>query len=163
MNRQPFQSAHSVRSGTMAGGDTYVIIYLFQSTHPVQSGTSWHTCQRLCWRNFNPPTPRGMGPALTITSTLPRANFNPPTPRGMGRVRLDPEDRLLVISIHPPLAGWDSKNTQKYYYVCPFRRLIRYPTIYLWPDIEPKNHISALISVRTIRIQYDYLRFAHKL
>ena len=59
----------------------------FQSTHTARGGTSYHLWARLKTSDFNPPTPRGVGPAISFDSSM-EANFNPPTPRGVGPVCL---------------------------------------------------------------------------
>ena len=123
----------------------------FQSTHPVWGGTpcsiqavhrkhiSIHP-PRVGWdcfasnfcgvrRNFNPPTPCGVGlflpttpqGAVDISIHPPRVgwdhvsppfpstppHFNPPTPCGVGLPRRWPQFRQRPISIHPPRVGWD--------------------------------------------------------
>ncbi len=77
-----------------------------KSTHPAQGGTEYGSLSPPPARNFNPPTPHGVGPRLKgglhcidgFQSTHParggtRSNrcfrrnryFNPPTPHGVGR------------------------------------------------------------------------------
>ena len=56
----------------------------FQSTHPVWGGTARSASARSHRRNFNPPTPCGVGRRHHRLGRWQRANFNPPTPCGVG-------------------------------------------------------------------------------
>ena len=123
-----FQSTHPVRGGTIwiplryslfqisihpprAGWDHIFRHSKIQqsliSIHPPRAG--WDlTCGRnpACRRNFNPPTPCGVGrqfPSLAVSIF----NFNPPTPCGVGLPCTPPQFDTPAISIHPPRAGWD--------------------------------------------------------
>ena len=56
--------------------------------------------------DFNPPAPCGAG-RRRYRDLFCERNFNPPAPCGAGRLVHDYEHILLMISIHPPLAGRD--------------------------------------------------------
>ena len=56
-----FQSTHPVRGGTIAHAGT-AFGTGFQSTHPVRGGTTPSGAKLIIIRNFNPPTPCGVGP-----------------------------------------------------------------------------------------------------
>ena len=56
----------------------------FQSTHPVWGGTPHKLVYHTGPLNFNPPTPCGVGPAITH-ELVNHTDFNPPTPCGVGR------------------------------------------------------------------------------
>ena len=108
----------------------------FQSTHPVRGGTRSYDQRQRGSGNFNPPTPCGVGPesaredfiSTLFQSTHPvrggtascpahtttSHDFNPPTPCGVGQSVLTLHVSETMISIHPPRAGWDSKNTQDF-------------------------------------------------
>ncbi len=60
-------------------------------------------CARL---HFNPPTPRRVG-RIYITSIAIYSHFNPPTPRRVGPEAEYSAGHKFIISIPPPLAGWD--------------------------------------------------------
>ena len=50
--------------------------------------------------DFNPPTPRGVGPGAAFRHPRPSWNFNPPTPRGVGLACLPIGDNVL--DFNPP-------------------------------------------------------------
>ena len=100
-----FQSTHPVRGGTLAHLAIIREAFIFQSTHPVRGGT-WFPGRfpsrrhisihppRAGWdlmilddlgveRNFNPPTPCGVGPGSRFFE-VEQSDFNPPTPCGVG-------------------------------------------------------------------------------
>ena len=57
-------------------------------------------------QNFNPPTPRGVGPRSPIRLTRPNRHFNPPTPREVGLVAYRAKaQRELFQSTHPAWGG----------------------------------------------------------
>ena len=58
---------------------------MFQSTHPVWGGTSAYAREPDSKKDFNPPTPCGVGHSSVISSGQ-IFNFNPPTPCGVGRI-----------------------------------------------------------------------------
>ena len=79
----------------LAGWDDMILTDLpygmtFQSTHPLRGGTSRPTVARRCADEFQSTHPLRGGTGRLTSCKL------------SGR-----------ISIHPPLAGWDSKNTQE--------------------------------------------------
>ena len=122
-----FQSTHPLRGGTeiaatcitaidisihppLAGWDDFSVIVMNLvgiSIHPPLAGwdVSWSALLR--WPlNFNPPTPCGVGPSMSIMVLL-GSYFNPPTPCGVGPLHQPCRAAESFISIHPPLAGWD--------------------------------------------------------
>ena len=108
--------------------DGYLIQPSFPSTHPVWGGTPPRKPAGMRKRNFNPPTPCGVGLMHGSAASLDR-NFNPPTPCGVGQAKMASNSRWdqfqsthpvwggttrggvvvppLSISIHPPRVGWD--------------------------------------------------------
>ena len=103
--------------------DGMIAIYGFQSTHPARGGTYDVLAQMMeDAKNFNPPTPRGVGPKRrayyqanrefqsthparggTILGGDPQRhglNFNPPTPRGVGRCNIT--DLPVYAHFNPP-------------------------------------------------------------
>ena len=104
--QKQFQSTHPVWGGTdlerMTSSDGRISIHpprvgwdgaapifaprkeRFQSTHPVWGGTGLRLFLRPERRDFNPPTPCGVG-LTTRKANANIHNFNPPTPCGVGR------------------------------------------------------------------------------
>ena len=83
-----FQSTHSMRSGTH--DDQLVTIDDMISIHPLHAEWDQHGgILSRCHRNFNPPTPCGVGPGPSSTSSVPS-----------------------TISIHPLHAEWDNVSWQ---------------------------------------------------
>ena len=82
-----FQSTHPLRGGTEI---TVVILNraTFQSTHPLRGGT------------------------MTACSSSRISTFQSTHPLRGGTFQLFRPGLALIISIHPPLAGWDSKSIQ---------------------------------------------------
>ena len=80
---QKFQSTHPVWGGTKLPGIS-IVSNIFQSTHPVWGGTADLRISAKHLRDFNPPTPCGVGPVL-----FSELHF------------------AFDISIHPPRVGWD--------------------------------------------------------
>ena len=127
----PFQSTHPVWDGTPAGGSLRASPQIsihpsrvgwddvtgiwdqwapkFQSTHPVWDGTTATWRWRWMTKNFNPPIPCGMGPALCRLCLPANRHFNPPIPCGMGLVRRRCFFGRSAISIHPSRVGWDAR------------------------------------------------------
>ena len=144
-----FQSTHPVWGGTSVVGFP-AEIFQFQSTHPVWGGTAGKRSQRrreqisihpprVGWdnsvlnalsasRNFNPPTPCGVGPDVNrLTSRRrgfqsthpvwggtrncyfrerPAGYFNPPTPCGVGlEIVHKVTDTIKFQSTHPVWGG----------------------------------------------------------
>ena len=56
--------------------------------------------------DFNPPTPCGVG-QMAICSAMRKFYFNPPTPCGVGQEFFAAIGGVGCISIHPPRVGWD--------------------------------------------------------
>ena len=79
------------------------------SIHPPREG--WDDVGILFFRlagDFNPPTPRGVGPGLVRPVPAER-DFNPPTPRGVGRVPAVPDvGEVGFQSTHPARGGTGS-------------------------------------------------------
>ena len=88
---------------------TLTILIEFQSTRPLRDGT--HVPLPLIGRkpNFNPPAPCGTGPHLSA-SPLTRIQFQSTRPLRDGTQLRIQFLRVILISIHPPLAGRDSKK-----------------------------------------------------
>ena len=86
---------------------TGLLGFVFQSTRPARGGT-WDVAQG--FNHFNPPAPRGAGPAASCGLLRPPADFNPPAPRGAGRYRDDTDSARTHISIHPPREGRDGNK-----------------------------------------------------
>ena len=104
-----FQSTHPARGGTVSESVKALQVVTFQSTHPARGGTMGMIARSVIGGDFNPPTPRGVGPVFiariydrgSISIHPPREGwdlrtlawrwsisyFNPPTPRGVGRAR----------------------------------------------------------------------------
>ena len=146
-----FQSTHPVWGGT-SYGTLRGANFTFQSTHPVWGGTHAGLLQslyllpisihppRVGWdaradfkrqakKNFNPPTPCGVG-RIFYDYRRCWLYFNPPTPCGVGRLAFchflghqtfqsthpvwggtlswAPQTDFVYISIHPPRVGWDT-------------------------------------------------------
>ena len=133
---QPFQlrfgiSIHPPHAGwDSASGPSSCSCVSFQSTHPMRGGTLNSRCISSMRKNFNPPTPCGVGHGHAgrrpvhdhISIHPPHAgwdhsapfppdpcrNFNPPTPCGVGPSSVILNKNTASISIHLPHAGWDS-------------------------------------------------------
>ena len=106
----PFQSTHPVRGGTVF---MYLseLTSLFQSTHPVRGGTMHAADARRGIGISIHPTRAGWD--SDHSCGLPKLrDFNPPTPCGVGLRRRSRADPLHPISIHPPRAGWDAYSEQ---------------------------------------------------
>ena len=109
-------------------------LLLFQSTHPLRGGTRYRLSGAVETIYFNPPTPCGVGREL-FSCTDTRRKFQSTHPLRGGTITvwpLAPTSRafqsthplrggtinnvilsnVLLISIHPPLAGWDRENYQ---------------------------------------------------
>ncbi len=122
-----FQSTHPVWGGTRTGKRSRTRRSI--STHPPRVG--WDQKRgagKISLRNFNPPTPCGVGRYHPQLGPW-RQNFNPPTPCGVGLPgRLPGLNEYIFqsthpvwggtlgrpggqhrhpISIHPPRVGWD--------------------------------------------------------
>ena len=100
----------------------------FQSTHPARGGTARVRARARHAKDFNPPTPRGVGQqplkvngiVLTFQSTHPARggtrqlyagcsgtkDFNPPTPRGVGLLTMIVNKYYMEFqSTHPARGG----------------------------------------------------------
>ena len=83
----------------------------FQSTHPTRGGTRKRAA--FVWRRGFQSTHPTRGGTFTVAEKKALDDdFNPPTPRGVGHGLLGLCPCYVYISIHPPHAGWDSKNSQ---------------------------------------------------
>ena len=79
----------------------------FQSTHPARGGTLQRMGRDFPGMRISIHPPReGWDTRMRKLSPSPR-NFNPPTPRGVGQNPLRFGKLLFDISIHPPREGWD--------------------------------------------------------
>ena len=76
------------------------------SIHPPRGGWDWiSACRDHQARNFNPPTPWGVGPRHSMSSASSK-DFNPPTPWGVGpRWRAVCWPPILFQSTHPVGGG----------------------------------------------------------
>ena len=84
----------------------------FQSTHPLRGATARLGHGKEQQMNFNPRTPCGVRRQFP-NGTLPTAASFQSTHPSRGATAIDsPHPHGFVISIHAPLAGCDSKNTQ---------------------------------------------------
>ena len=79
----PFQSTHSMRSGT-AGHVIRDVVFQFQSTHSMRSGTQHqHISVHVVFISIHPLHAEWDGSCSVIATKS--ANFNPPTPCGVGQ------------------------------------------------------------------------------
>ena len=107
-----FQSTHPVRGGTNPVA-TVKRTTAFQSTHPVRGGTQHTSCQNSRGRDFNPPTPCGVGQHTSYQSEhLFRISIHPPR-AGWDVPLVNPPEGINPISIHPPRAGWDRSKRDR--------------------------------------------------
>ena len=84
----------------------------FQSTRPMRGGT-WTSWRRtMGFQDFNPPAPCGAGPA-EMSPPFPYTEFQSTRPMRGGTLGGGILDNTLGISIHPPHAGRDWKQTTK--------------------------------------------------
>ena len=102
-----FQSTHPTRGGTHAPIKGTVLLTI--SIHPPHAGWDlrggrWFSSSR----NFNPPTPRGVG-LVRCRNIEVLQKFQSTHPTRGGTVDLYAVLNAGVISIHPPHAGWDYK------------------------------------------------------
>ena len=180
-----FQSTHPLRGGTsgrstirfpdpisihppLAGWDrtgvrAYQGITEFQSTHPLRGGTVFGYAAFARNRNFNPPTPCGVGHDATVlteigyifqsthplrggteifwTKTETYLDFNPPTPCGVGQQKHT--GKFLLFYAEPI----ESMGFNKY------TSVFRFYKAFL-PSFSPK------IAVRTPRLYAGHFPFA---
>ena len=128
---QIFQSTHPLRDATPTFKDTFLSDALFQSTHPLRDATktgkllwfivdiSIHApltgCDCPCQfyvqaiYYFNPRTPYGMR-HYSYKDHQAHLYFNPRTPYGMRPPVICICISSLIISIHAPLTGCDTKK-----------------------------------------------------
>ena len=100
-----FQSTHPARGGTGTLPSGTIIDGI--SIHPPREGWDGYNSRRWrCNRDFNPPTPRGVGPENVITTTN-IAQFQSTHPARGGTFDNYITEWRNVISIHPPREGWD--------------------------------------------------------
>ena len=126
-----FQSTRPMRGGTLRSPLRHRLLPI--SIHPPRAGRDKLSAAALCsWVNFNPPAPCGAGPALPF-APFPRRPFQSTRPvRGGTRMvpgitytrkfqstrpvrggtgGLPGHDQPCAISIHPPHAGRDHRET----------------------------------------------------
>ena len=100
-------SIHPPRVGWDSGAEPRgVYLCLFQSTHPVWGGTNG-LCVDPSRRDFNPPTPCGVGPLAFARFAISNL-FQSTHPVWGGTVLPCNFSEFIYISIHPPRVGWDS-------------------------------------------------------
>ncbi len=103
-----FQSTLPSREGTVL--QVPLLLYQSISIHPSLAGRDLSSSAgNYILPDFNPPFPRGKG----LNSCLHHhhiAHFNPPFPRGKGPCHQCRQTAAIFISIHPSLAGRDTKQ-----------------------------------------------------
>ena len=100
-------SIHPPRAGWDPGpGDARRVLLI--SIHPPRAGWDiMRTSSRYCSRNFNPPTPCGVGRGESPISVVITIFQSTHPVRGGTRGR-SCSSACYLISIHPPRAGWDA-------------------------------------------------------
>ncbi len=88
----------------LRGGDA-----IFQSTHPVWGGTAPDPILFDLDRDFNPPTPYGVG-LRDVERHLLTMGFQSTHPVWGGTPVSRERVERMTISIHPPRMGWDVAN-----------------------------------------------------
>ncbi len=101
----PFQSTHSVGSGTTCAKRPSPIC-VFQSTHSVGSGTAGDGIPGFRFLYFNPPTPWGVGRYAIKSSDIPKTISIHPL-RGEWDTFNSHFPGASIISIHPLRGEWD--------------------------------------------------------
>ena len=103
-----FQSSHSARSGThkLIKRST---LSIFQSSHSARSGTSAAACSRSMQRISILPLREEWDVCYIISAQIIK-NFNPPTPRGVGLCYPKRAESPYSISILPLREEWDSTS-----------------------------------------------------
>ena len=102
-----FQSTRSSRSGTSTSRTGCCISCYFNPPAPRGAGPAWPLPRGRSPGHFNPPAPRGAGQGSRPPSVYPASHFNPPAPRGAGRDGGEDGEEPFPISIHPLLAERD--------------------------------------------------------
>ena len=119
-----------MRGGTSKATNQNHAFFYFNPPTPCGVGLETDSREAMRGGNFNPPTPCGVGLTNGATTRNMETDFNPPTPCGVGPLRTlllcgyhtfqsthplrggtgSAIDSVMpiIISIHPPLAGWDS-------------------------------------------------------
>ena len=98
-----FQSTHPMRGGTRYGGYS-PICQQFQSTHPMRGGTRTHVARsQVTTISIHPPH-AGWDQSRTVPYNHIR-NFNPPTPCGVGRCRLETTVKSSAFQSTHPMRG----------------------------------------------------------
>ena len=104
----PFQSTHPLRGATL--GDGRDVAHRHISIHaPLAGCDPSHRAGTRRAHHFNPRTPCGVRRLLYRVQPRFTRNFNPRTPCGVRLYVAMAIYRRLVISIHAPLAGCDSR------------------------------------------------------
>ena len=82
----------------------------FQSTHPVWGETKMVYEVQDTQRNFNPPTPCGVGHRHVSQFFVQIRPFQSTHPVWGGTATVRPFKTEKTISIHPPRVGWDRRR-----------------------------------------------------
>ena len=89
-------------------------MWIFQSTPPARGATGDAEGYARHGRNFNPRPPRGGRPGESVVRWTGGITFQS-TPPARGATEIDAKPSVsLVISIHAPREGGDSKDAQFY-------------------------------------------------